>query len=104
MTLVAQGLHFAYPGRSPVLRGASLSVAPGKAAFLLGPSGCGKSTLLRVLAGLERPSAGTRSSVDFPQPLGPSRNATLLRVLAGLERPSAGSVRRAFQPRKDAKQ
>ena len=27
--------------------------------MLLGPSGCGKSTLLNIIAGLERPSAGT---------------------------------------------
>ncbi len=37
---------------------ASLEVAEGEFVALLGPSGCGKSTLLRLVAGLDRPSAG----------------------------------------------
>ncbi|MCC7425611.1 MAG: ABC transporter ATP-binding protein [Alphaproteobacteria bacterium] len=35
-----------------------LGVDRGEFLALLGPSGCGKSTLLRLLAGLDRPSAG----------------------------------------------
>jgi NitT/TauT family transport system ATP-binding protein len=42
----------------PVLDRIDLSVAPGEFVALLGPSGCGKSTLLRLIAGLDRPSAG----------------------------------------------
>src|SRR5205085_10596032 len=37
----------------------SIDVAAGALTALLGPSGSGKSTLLRVIAGLERPDAGT---------------------------------------------
>jgi NitT/TauT family transport system ATP-binding protein len=37
----------------------SLDVAPGEFVCLLGASGCGKSTLLNIVAGLDRPSAGT---------------------------------------------
>jgi NitT/TauT family transport system ATP-binding protein len=35
-----------------------LDVAAGEFVSIIGPSGCGKSTLLRIVAGLERPSAG----------------------------------------------
>ena len=37
----------------------SLSVYEGELLTLLGPSGCGKTTTLRLLAGLDRPDAGT---------------------------------------------
>ncbi len=38
---------------------ASLEVESGTLLALLGPSGCGKTTLLRLIAGLDRPHAGT---------------------------------------------
>ncbi|KES03302.1 ABC transporter [Streptomyces toyocaensis] len=47
-----------YDRRAPVVRNATLTVAPGEAVGLLGPSGCGKSTLARVTALLHRPDSG----------------------------------------------
>jgi len=41
------------------LQGLTLDVRNGEICVVLGPSGSGKSTLLRILAGLDRPSAGS---------------------------------------------
>jgi sulfonate transport system ATP-binding protein len=46
-------------GARQVLRDVSLRVAPGEFVAFVGRSGCGKSTLLRLIAGLERPDAGS---------------------------------------------
>src|SRR5260370_16484073 len=56
--LSVRGVHKRF-GPVEVLKGIDLTVENGEFAVLLGPSGCGKSTLLNVVAGLERPSAGT---------------------------------------------
>lgn len=40
------------------VEGVTLTIGAGQFASLVGPSGCGKTTLLRLIAGLERPSAG----------------------------------------------
>lgn len=45
-------------GDVPAVDRASFEVMPGEFVILLGPSGCGKSTTLRMIAGLERVSAG----------------------------------------------
>ena len=46
-------------GATPVVRGFSLAVERGEFVSFLGPSGCGKTTTLRMIAGFERPDAGT---------------------------------------------
>ncbi|WP_405735681.1 ABC transporter ATP-binding protein [Streptomyces sp. NBC_01537] len=48
-----------YDDGPPALAGLSLAVQAGEALAVLGPSGSGKSTLLNLVAGLDRPSAGS---------------------------------------------
>jgi NitT/TauT family transport system ATP-binding protein len=80
-----------------VLDDVSLQVAPGEFVCLLGASGCGKSTLLNVVAGLDRPSAGTaevpggRAALMFQEPalfpwLTASANVELALRLRGVGR------------------
>ena len=45
-------------GETVALRATDLRVAENDFVTILGPSGCGKSTLLRIVAGLDRPTAG----------------------------------------------
>lgn len=53
------GLHFAYPGREPVLRGLSLHIRAGETVALTGSNGAGKSTLVQLLMRLVLPAGGT---------------------------------------------
>ncbi|MFL6037835.1 MAG: ABC transporter ATP-binding protein [Gaiellaceae bacterium] len=52
-------VHQTAEGDAAALQGLSLTVREHETVTVLGPSGSGKSTLLRILAGLDRPSAGT---------------------------------------------
>ena len=56
--LTLEGVTKRY-GAARGVEGMDLVVPPGELLTLIGPSGCGKSTTLRLVAGLERPDAGT---------------------------------------------
>ena len=58
----AKELFAVYPspaGGVAALQGLTLAVDEGETCVVLGPSGSGKTTFVRVVAGLERPSAGS---------------------------------------------
>jgi len=58
MAIVARSLTKRF-GSFTAVDDVSIEVLSGSLTALLGPSGSGKSTLLRIIAGLERPEAGT---------------------------------------------
>src|SRR5438034_11674605 len=61
MGLVIRDMVKRYDDGTLAIRGVDLEIADGEFFTLLGPSGCGKTSLLRVIAGLERPTAGSIS-------------------------------------------
>lgn len=56
--LVADGLAKRF-GRRVLFRDLGFEMGPGEALAVTGPNGSGKSTLLRIVAGVQRPTAGT---------------------------------------------
>src|SRR5690606_24555305 len=56
--LAVRGLSKVYGRHVWALRDVNADLSPGELTVVVGPSGSGKSTLLRLIAGLERPSAG----------------------------------------------
>jgi ribose transport system ATP-binding protein len=56
--LAVEGLDCRF-GATQALRSVSLAVRAGEVLALLGENGAGKSTLIKILAGVERPTAGT---------------------------------------------
>jgi ABC-type sugar transport system ATPase subunit len=60
LAVVASGLSKHYPGVT-ALDDVSLDFAPGLVTAVIGENGAGKSTLMTILAGLQRPDAGSVS-------------------------------------------
>ncbi len=60
VALQLSGLRKSF-GQTQAVAGLDLDVASSTICSLLGPSGCGKTTALRLIAGLERPDAGSIS-------------------------------------------
>lgn len=58
MKIVSKYLKKVYDKGAYGLRDASLDIESGEFAVIVGESGSGKSTLLRIIAGLEKPTAG----------------------------------------------
>ena len=63
--------------RTDVVRECSFKIERNKLTVMIGPSGCGKSTLIRLLAGFERPDAGSILLNGVPV-TGPARDRLVL--------------------------
>ncbi|MFI6240370.1 ATP-binding cassette domain-containing protein [Micromonospora sp. NPDC050795] len=57
--IAAQGLDQSVRSGRQILTDISVSIAPGELVAIIGASGAGKTTLLEILAGVQRPVAGT---------------------------------------------
>ncbi|BCB19719.1 ABC transporter ATP-binding protein [Bosea sp. ANAM02] len=57
--LAVDGIVAGYGAAEQILKGTSLTVAPGEIVSIIGPNGAGKSTLLKTIAGLVKARDGT---------------------------------------------
>jgi ABC-type nitrate/sulfonate/bicarbonate transport system ATPase subunit len=75
--ITIRGLQHAY-GEVEAIGGVDLDVPAGGRVAVVGPSGCGKSTLLSLVAGLDRPTAGTIAVGDAEEPSARLRHCALM--------------------------
>ena len=88
MRVVVEGLAHRFPGTDLLFEHLDFVAEPGSTIAVCGPSGCGKSTLLSILAGWEKPYAGTvtREGVNrvgwvFQNPYGVAERTALDHVV-----------------------
>jgi ABC-type multidrug transport system fused ATPase/permease subunit len=101
--LAARDVRYAYQQDRDVLRGITLTPAPGERLAIVGPSGAGKSTLGRLLAGVHAPRTGSVTVGGAPLvdlPLGELRSHVALvtqehHVFIGTLRDNVAMVRPA---------
>jgi ABC-type lipoprotein export system ATPase subunit len=73
-------IHRTAEGDAAALQGLTLRIDDTEVVAVLGPSGSGKSTLMRILAGLERPSAGSARVLGHDLTALPARRSAVLRA------------------------
>ena len=88
MRLVVHDLAHRFPGTDLLFEHLDMTVDPGMTVAVCGPSGCGKSTLLSILAGWEKPYAGSverigiaRTGWVFQNPVGVAQRSALDHVV-----------------------
>lgn len=98
-----RGLGHRFPATGWLFEHLDLELRPREVVGVCGPSGCGKSTLLAILAGWERPAAGTvhlrgvaRTGWVFQNPYGVARRTALDHVVLPLL--ARGASRRRAEP------
>ena len=64
VSVTLTGVRRTFGGGVTAVQNLDLHIPAGQFVALLGPSGCGKSTLLRMIAGLDKPDAGTIETID----------------------------------------
>jgi ATP-binding cassette, subfamily B, bacterial len=82
LEVVAEDVHYAYPGAGPVLHGIRLRVAAGANVAIVGATGCGKTTFAKLLTRLADPVRGriTVGGVDLRQVASASRREAVRMV------------------------
>ena len=89
-------IHRTAEGDAAALQGLTLRIDNTEVVAVLGPSGSGKSTLMRILAGLERPSAGSARVLGHDLTALPARRSAVLRAEAWAS--STSTTARRFRP------